>query len=124
MPHIDDKGNAVEPTEPNAIKFEKFIFDLLPSAKNALVVEVAEAEAFAPLKNAAGAPKDTEATVQAAMADQHRRWLAAAGVRVADDAKVEINPKFAATPEALAAKLESDQDIGNDHYFDESVKRQ
>lgn len=118
VPFVDADGKQVDPKEPNAIKFEKFIFDLLPSAKNALVVEVAEAEAFAPLKNAAGAPKDTEATVQAAMVALHRRWLGAAGASVADGVKVEISPKFADTPSGLVAKLEHGLNLTEDRYFE------
>ena len=52
MPFVDEAGKHVEPQEPNALKFERFIFDLVPHAKNPLVVEFAEAEVFAPLKNA------------------------------------------------------------------------
>src|SRR5262249_47577418 len=43
---LDAAGNTVEPSKPNALRFEKFIFDLLPLAKNALVVEADPAEAF------------------------------------------------------------------------------
>ena len=52
-------------TKPNAIKFERFIFDLMPSARNAIVVEVDPATAFAPLKNASGAATDTPESVKA-----------------------------------------------------------
>ncbi len=55
VPSIDDDGQLVEPGEPNALKFERFIFDLLPHAKNPFVVEYAESDVFAPLKNAPGA---------------------------------------------------------------------
>ncbi|RIK72242.1 MAG: UDP-N-acetylglucosamine pyrophosphorylase, partial [Planctomycetota bacterium] len=44
-------------------------------------------------------------TAQAAMSALYRRWLQAAGVNVADDAVVEINPRFALDAEELAAKL-------------------
>ena len=30
VPYIDASGDRVEPKEPNALKFERFIFDLLP----------------------------------------------------------------------------------------------
>ncbi len=33
VPYLDGDGNLVEPTEPNALKFERFIFDLLPQAE-------------------------------------------------------------------------------------------
>ena len=63
------RGGLVEPKEPNALKFERFIFDLLPHAKNALVVEFAEADVFAPLKNAPGAAA-RYARVRAAVHDR------------------------------------------------------
>ena len=59
VPHIDARGVEVEPDAPNAIKFERFIFDLLPAAKNALAVESEKRLSFAPVKNASGAAADT-----------------------------------------------------------------
>ncbi len=49
---IDPSGNRIEPMQPNAIKFERFIFDLMPHARNAIVVEVDPELAFGPVKNA------------------------------------------------------------------------
>ncbi|MCA9238677.1 MAG: UDPGP type 1 family protein [Planctomycetales bacterium] len=91
-PHINDLGETVEPTETNALKFERFIFDLLPKAANPIVVEYAEEEVFAPLKNAPGAAKDTEEYVQRFLLNQHRAWLAEAGVAVPAGVPVEISP--------------------------------
>ncbi len=115
--HIDAAGQVVVPHQPNAIKFERFIFDLLPLAKNALVVEIAEADGFAPLKNAEGAPKDTAATARAAMIEQHLRWLAAANVVVDEGVQVEINPNFAGSPAELRAKLPAGQHFTQDTYL-------
>ncbi len=53
VPYIGDDGRLVEPQEPNALKFERFIFDLLPHAKNPFVVEYAESDVFAPLEERA-----------------------------------------------------------------------
>ena len=39
VPHINEAGELVEPDRPNAGKFERFIFDALPLASNALIVE-------------------------------------------------------------------------------------
>ena len=33
VPHVDPSGRKVEPSGPNAVKFERFIFDLLPEAR-------------------------------------------------------------------------------------------
>jgi UDP-N-acetylglucosamine/UDP-N-acetylgalactosamine diphosphorylase len=95
VPYLDDSGRLVEPAAPNALKFERFIFDLLPAAERAIVVEVDAAEHFAPVKNAPGEPRDTPESVQAQMIALHRRWLEAAGAKVARDAVVEISPLFA-----------------------------
>ena len=93
--HIDGHGNPVTPSTPNALKFERFIFDLLPHAERPIVVEYAEEDSFAPLKNAPGEPKDTPEHVQRFMLDQHRRWLEAAGAKLSDGVQIEISPLFA-----------------------------
>ncbi|WP_145282144.1 UTP--glucose-1-phosphate uridylyltransferase [Pirellulimonas nuda] len=105
VPYLDEAGSLVTPDEPNALKYERFIFDLLPKAKNPIVVEYAEEEVFAPLKNAPGAPKDTEAYVQRLMLAQHRRWLEAAGVHVADGVDVEISPLYGLDAQGVASRL-------------------
>ena len=105
VPYVDEQGNQVTPDQPNAIRFEKFIFDLLPAAQNALVLEADPAEAFAPVKNAPGEKSDTPATARAAMAARHRRWLLAAGVNVPPDVPVEISPLFALDADELKQKL-------------------
>jgi UDP-N-acetylglucosamine/UDP-N-acetylgalactosamine diphosphorylase len=104
VPYLDENGRPTEPLKPNALKFERFIFDLLPHAKNALVVEFAEAEVFAPLKNASGAAKDTPEYVQQFMTTQHRKWLEAAGTEVDEGAAVEISPLWALDAEGVAAR--------------------
>ena len=62
---LDAAGRRIEPSQPNAIKFERFIFDLMPQARRAIVVEVDPARAFAPLKNEPGAKADTPENVRA-----------------------------------------------------------
>jgi UDP-N-acetylglucosamine/UDP-N-acetylgalactosamine diphosphorylase len=103
--YVDDAGKLVEPKEPNALKFERFIFDLLPHAQRPIVIEYAEEESFAPLKNAPGASKDTPEYVHQFMLDQHRRWLEAAGARVADGVNVEISPLLALDADDLKERL-------------------
>lgn len=103
--HLDERGERVEPKEPNAIKFERFIFDLMPSARGAIVVEIDPREGFGPLKNASGAATDTPEMVRSMMIAQHRRWLEAAGATVAEEVPVEICPLFALDEEELARKL-------------------
>ena len=117
VPYLNPAGMLVSPDEPNALKFEKFIFDLLPVACNPIVVEFAEADCFAPLKNAPGAPKDTAEYVQQMMCDQYRRWLTAAGATVADAAQIEISPLFALDAAGVAQIVKSGQQFNNSEYL-------
>jgi UDP-N-acetylglucosamine/UDP-N-acetylgalactosamine diphosphorylase len=116
--HITEDGSLVEPQHPNAIKFERFIFDLLPQAGNAIVVEVDPQEAFAAVKNAPGAPTETAETARAAMIRQDRVKLEAAGVNVAEDVPVEINPRWAFDAKEVARKIDSNQTIRTATYFE------
>ena len=116
-PHMSDDGQLVRPSEPNALKFERFIFDLMPSARNSLVVEIDAAQGFAPLKNAPGAAADTPEHVRAAMVAEHRGWLAAAGAEVADGVQVEISPLFALDAEDVSAKVAPGTRITHETYF-------
>jgi UDP-N-acetylglucosamine/UDP-N-acetylgalactosamine diphosphorylase len=117
VPYIGDDGKLVEPLEPNALKFEHFIFDLLPHAKNPFVVEYAESEVFAPLKNAPGASRDTPEYVHQFMIAQHRKWLTAAGTKIADGTAVEISPLWALDAEAVAARPDRPSSIDSATYF-------
>jgi UDP-N-acetylglucosamine/UDP-N-acetylgalactosamine diphosphorylase len=105
VPYIDERGNRVEPAEPNAIKFERFIFDLLPAAERAIVVEADAAREFAPVKNAPGEKRDSPDTCKAAMTALYREWLEAAGAKVAASAPVEISPLFALDAAEVKAKI-------------------
>ncbi len=117
VPYISDEGRLVEPREPNALKFERFIFDLMPSARNAMVVEIDRRQGFAPLKNAPGEPADTPEQVREQMMAEHRRWLQAAGAEVADGVKVEISPLFALDAEEAAGKIAPGTRVTRDTYF-------
>ena len=117
VPTIDAAGQEVLPSEPNALKFERFIFDLLPSAERPLVVEYREADCFAPLKNASGAQIDTPEYVQRMLLDLHRRWLTAAGAMVADGVDVEISPLWALDAAGVAARVKPGQRFEKSHYL-------
>jgi UDP-N-acetylglucosamine/UDP-N-acetylgalactosamine diphosphorylase len=117
VPYLGDGGQLVEPAEPNAIKFEQFIFDLLPAARNPIVVEVDEASHFAPVKNAPGAERDSPEKVQAQMIALHRRWLEQAGAHVVPGVAVEISPLFALDAEEAANKVSSGLTIESAAYL-------
>lgn len=91
VPFVDAAGHRVVPPGPNAIKFERFIFDLMPLAAKVTLVEIDAAEGFAPLKNAAGAARDTADHVRAAVIAHARGLLAKAGVAVAEGVAVELD---------------------------------
>jgi UDP-N-acetylglucosamine/UDP-N-acetylgalactosamine diphosphorylase len=120
--HVNEAGEHVEPEEPNALKFERFIFDLLPHAKNPIVVEYAEQEVFAPVKNAPGANRDTPEYVQRFMVGQHRQWLEAAGTKVAEGVAVEISPLWALDAEGVAGRSDRPTVIERPTYLRDEEK--
>lgn len=116
-PFIDAAGNRVEPTSPNSIKFERFIFDLLPFARCPIVVEAPAEEVFAPVKNAADAKDETIATAQAAMIARDKAMFQAAGVKVAEGVPIEVNPRWALDAEEVSRKLRSGSTVDQATYF-------
>lgn len=52
--YIDKEGNLVTPEQPNAYKFESFMFDIFNSLDSMAVIRVKREEEFAPVKNATG----------------------------------------------------------------------
>jgi len=117
VPYVDLDGLMVKPSAPNAIKFERFVFDLLPLADRTIVVEGDAKEVFAPVKNADGASADTPTSCRLALMDQHKRWLQGAGVSVSDNAKVEINPYWALDANEVQQKIQKPAEILVDTYF-------
>jgi UDP-N-acetylglucosamine/UDP-N-acetylgalactosamine diphosphorylase len=63
--YLDDKGISRMSEKPQAWKFERFIFDILPFANTVKVLVYPREICFAPLKNAQG--PDSIETVQAAL---------------------------------------------------------
>lgn len=116
VPYVDSDGTAVKPTSPNAVKFERFIFDLLPLAENAIVMEVDAADAFAPVKNAVGEPTDSPTTAKAAMIARDAKLLRDAGAKVAEGVAVEVSPLWALDAAEAATKIPKDE-IGDAKYF-------
>ena len=56
------EGKIIEPKEPNAYKFETFLFDIFSFVPEMLVFRVKREEEFAPVKNATG--KDSPETAR------------------------------------------------------------
>jgi UDP-N-acetylglucosamine/UDP-N-acetylgalactosamine diphosphorylase len=106
IPCLDAAGNVVRSEKPNGVKFEQFVFDALPYAKNPVVIETRRADDFSPVKNADGA--DSPATCRADQLRQLARWLRAAGVTIPTDPTglppfaIEVSPLFATDEETFA----------------------
>ncbi|KAI4587784.1 hypothetical protein MJG53_005571 [Ovis ammon polii x Ovis aries] len=84
VPCVDEHGHPVKPLQPNGIKMEKFVFDVLPFAKNFVAFQVLREEEFSPLKNADSADRDNPSTSRRALLAQHCRWALRAGARFLD----------------------------------------
>jgi UDP-N-acetylglucosamine/UDP-N-acetylgalactosamine diphosphorylase len=119
VPYLGQDGSHVQPDQENAYKFERFIFDLLPIATRAIVVEVEAAEGFAAVKNADSATTETAATTQAAIVAQQIRWLRAAGVEVTPGVRVEIHPAVAHDCETVRRRFAGAGPVVQDSYFDQ-----
>ena len=109
VPHVNEEGKLVQPQKENALKFERFIFDLLPLADRCILVETSRAEEFMPLKNGSG--PDSPETVRQALSNLYASWLEKAGARLPRKENgdvaipVEISPLFALDVEELARRL-------------------
>jgi UDP-N-acetylglucosamine/UDP-N-acetylgalactosamine diphosphorylase len=124
VPYIETKSGGsyppdtqVKPEKENAIKFERFIFDLLPLAKNAVVVEVDSPNHFSPLKNAPGSAADSPEIVKRDISAMHTVWLRQAGAIVNENVPIEISPLFADSPEAVAEKIEKGRKFDKPTYL-------
>jgi len=106
VPTIDAAGRPVKPDKANGIKFELFVFDALPFAKNPLVIETRRADDFSPVKNAEGL--DSPQTCRDDQLRQFSRWLKAGGAALPCDESglppfaIEISPLFGYDPASFA----------------------
>ncbi len=100
---IDDNGRKIKPEEPNAIKLEQFVFDAIPLAKNAIVLQTKREEEFSPVKNADG--NDSPATCKRDMIARAKRWMEQADIYSDDKAIVEISPLRAIFADDLKLRM-------------------
>jgi len=114
---LDASGNVIDPQQPNVLRFERFIFDLLPLARQALVVEADPAEAFAPVKNSDDEPTDNPRLAKEAMMAQARRRLREAGLHVNERVAIEINPLWASTADEIRQRFMPGAIISHPLYF-------
>lgn len=103
---VNSEGVPVTPKEPNGIKFEMFVFDALPFARNPIVVETLRSEQFSPVKNATGV--DSAVSCKQHQMRLFARWMHAAGIPVPVDddgvptIEIEISPLFAVDEDSFA----------------------
>ncbi len=105
VPTLNAVGQPVKPTEANGVKFELFVFDALPFARNPVVIETNRADDFSPVKNAEGV--DSPQTSREDQLRQFARWLRAAGAAIETDDSglpsiaIEVAPTFGYDEETL-----------------------
>ncbi len=106
IPTIDADGNPVKPEKPNGVKFEMFVFDALPFARNPVVIETPRENDFSPVKNATGV--DSPQTCRDDQLRQYARWLKAGGATFEADrtglpaATIEVSPLFGYDEDSFA----------------------
>jgi UDP-N-acetylglucosamine/UDP-N-acetylgalactosamine diphosphorylase len=121
VPHLDEAGTPVQPAAPNAVKFERFIFDALPLAGRSTMVETDRSLEFEPLKNATG--PDSPATVRQRMSDVAASWLERAGASIPRRGDgtvpfgIEISPLFALDADELKSKVEPGRSVEGPLYL-------
>ncbi|MFT3881911.1 MAG: UDPGP type 1 family protein [Gemmatales bacterium] len=91
--YVDQCGKIIKPEKPNALKFERFVFDALPLAERVVAVETSRKEEFEPLKNAEG--EHSPERMRQAMSDHYGGWLRDLGVMVPETHLVEFSPLVA-----------------------------
>ncbi|MDG1301890.1 MAG: UTP--glucose-1-phosphate uridylyltransferase [Opitutae bacterium] len=83
IPCLSTDGVTVIPEAANGVKFEMFVFDALPLARNPVIIEAARADDFSPVKNAEGV--DSPKSCQRDQLRMFARWLKAAGEEIETD---------------------------------------
>jgi UDP-N-acetylglucosamine/UDP-N-acetylgalactosamine diphosphorylase len=121
VPHIDVEGKEVKPQEPNAYKFETFIFDALKQVTNTVIMETRRHEEFSPLKNKTG--EDSPETVYRDQLRFFAEWFEEAGITVPRNEKgeplhaLEVSPRFAVFKGEFLLKIDKGMRIEGDTYI-------
>ena len=103
---VDSSGVPIKPEKPNGVKFEMFVFDAVPFARNPVVIETLREDDFSPVKNADG--NDSPKTSRDDQLRQYARWLKANGAAVETDqtglpkVTMEVSPLFGYDEDSFA----------------------
>ena len=97
-------GRGIDtPEKPNAYKFERFVFDILPQASKALIVEADRTREFNPLKNADGVHSPDD--VRRSLVNLHLGWAEEAGWEIPEATPVEISSLVALDAAEFADRI-------------------
>lgn len=88
IPYWDGK-DMCHPEEPNACKFEQFMFDIFPRCENMALFEVPRQEWFAPIKNAQD--QDSPASARKLLLNLHTHWIQ-------QSLQQEVEPSYEISP--------------------------
>ncbi|MCK6458510.1 MAG: UTP--glucose-1-phosphate uridylyltransferase [Planctomycetes bacterium] len=95
IPCVDASGQE---SRVAGVKYERFLFDVFPHARDLTVVEVAQDREYAPVKSAEG--DESPETSRRALEAEYRRWYREAG-REPPEGVLELSPLDALGPEDL-----------------------
>ncbi len=98
--HVDNKGFIITSGVPFAKKYEKFVFDMLPSSERIEALLYERADCFAPLKNRTG--PDSEATVKTALLESDRNLWKKIMNTEPPEGVFELSQKFYYLPLTIA----------------------
>lgn len=104
IPFVNEKGEKVQPSSPNGIKIEKFIFDVFQFSDHFVTWEVPRDTDFSPLKNCESVSKDCPSTVRRDLLNLHKIYIEKVGGQVLSD-EVEISPLLSYAGENLVEKV-------------------
>jgi len=97
IPCVDAQGQT---TRVRGVKYERFLFDIFPQAKEITAVEVLREREYGPVKNATG--RESPETARKALDAEYRRWYREAG-QAPPEGTLELSPLDALGPEDLRA---------------------
>ena len=109
VPYCDETGKIVNPSAPNAYKFEKFIFDALSDAKVVCCLAFDRDQEFSPIKNPQG--NDSPEMCRNDLMKKWMEWFDKCGIIIPRDdsgnpkIRIEIDPVFANSSEILKTQL-------------------
>ena len=104
---LDSNGKSALPAEPNAHKFELFMFDLFSKSDRICLMEVDRDEEFAPVKNSSHQGEDSPETARRLLLELYRKWALEAGFSAVElkDLEIEVSPLTSYAGENLRKEI-------------------